>query len=465
MNRQIILSSVFLAITTGCSHCSRFNESNNIIHHHIGGNPVIREGSADPSVRVFEGKVYIYSSHDYSRDNVFWIMKDWKVYSSTDLVNFTDHGVVLKGSDIPWAKAPDHCWAPDCAEKNGRWYFYFPVSGKQGVWKGEIGVATGDSPAGPFREVLGKPLIGEEDRPEGYNGSYYNIDPAVFTDTDGRSYLFWGNGCCFVAELDENMVSLQTEIRQVAINGHKGYMEGPFVWKRNGTYYLLYSRVGSTSYDTLDYATSGQPMGPYRYRGSIVGHGQKGNIHGSVFEFNGQWYVAYHDLFPTDKYRMTCLERIHYRRDGSIVMSPANRAGVGWYNAGERIEAEDYFEKDPEAGYSGFEVTGFYMAGMRDGQWLRFPNAALPYDFSNHLRVRLSLRGEAGSLLLFTERPEGRPVAEIRVPGPTKPGSTEPVSWQVLDVETGPVTGIQNLYITINGGETTRVDLDWFQLY
>jgi hypothetical protein len=85
-----------------------------------GGNPVIQEGSADPSVRVFNDRVYIYSSHDFSKDNDFWIMKDWKVYSTCDLVNYTDHGTILKGTDISWAVDPDHCWAPDCAEKNGR---------------------------------------------------------------------------------------------------------------------------------------------------------------------------------------------------------------------------------------------------------------------------------------------------------------------------------------------------------
>jgi beta-xylosidase len=189
-----------------------------------GGNPVLTEGSADPSVRVFGDRVYIYPSHDFSRDNDFWIMKDWKVWSTTDLVNYTDHGVVLTGDEISWAADPGHCWAPDCAKKNGMYYFYFPLSDRDGIWKGRIGVGVADRPSGPFRDALGHPLVGEQDKPAGYEGGYYNIDPAVFTDDDGRSFLFWGNGACFMAELNEDMTSLKTDIRNVTIEKHQGYI-------------------------------------------------------------------------------------------------------------------------------------------------------------------------------------------------------------------------------------------------
>ncbi|MFO7934919.1 MAG: family 43 glycosylhydrolase [Bacteroidales bacterium] len=448
-----------LGMVFGCTSQKPPEEGTGNIRYRTGGNPVIREGSADPSVRVFNSVVYIYPSHDFSRDNEFWIMKDWKVYSSTDLVNFKDHGVVLKGTDLSWASEPDHCWAPDCLEKSGRYYFYFPVSDARGIWKGEIGVAAGDSPGGPFKDALEEPLVRAGDRPPSYEGSFYNIDPAAFTDEDGKSYLFWGNGACFAAELNEDMVSFASEIRLVQIEGHQGYAEGPFVWKRNGRYYLLYSSGGGGSFDRLDYATSGNILGPYRYGGTIVSHGMKGNIHGSVFCYREQWYVAYHDLFPTDKYRKTCLDRIHYRQDGSIPRVPASRTGVGWYNAIEGIEAEDYFEKSPGTEYQDHEDAGFRMHGLKEGDWLRFPNVMLPYDFSGHLTVRASLSGDPGAIILTLDSINGTVAGQVEIAA----GGERRLD--LYDTEVKPFTGTHDLFLKIRGGESTAMDLDWFKLY
>ena len=344
---EIIVLLVICAalVISGCRNSQPERESVVEVTRTTGGNPVIEEGSADPSVRVFNDRVYFYTSHDFSPENDFWIMKDWKVWSTDDLVNFTDHGVALAGKDVEWAVTPDHCWAPDCIEKDGMYYFYYPMSDIVGIWKGKIGVGVSDNPFGPFEDPVGHPLVDDDAKPDDFEEGIYNIDPAVFIDDDRRSYLFWGNGACLVAELNDDMISFKSEIREVTIEDHIGYREGPFVWKRKGIYYLLYSRVGGSSYDILDYATSDNVLGPYQFRGTIIGHGLKGNEHGSVFEYRGQWYVAYHDMFPTDKYRKTCLDIIHYKDNGDIVRSFPTREGVGWYNASELIEAENYFEK------------------------------------------------------------------------------------------------------------------------
>jgi len=426
----------------------------------IGGNPVISEGSADPSVRVFGGRVYVYPSHDYSSDNEFWIMKDWKVYSTEDLVNFRDHGVALKGTDIAWAKEPDHCWAPDCVEHNGRYYFFFPMSDVRGVWKGEIGVAVGDSPSGPFGEVHGQPLVASDDKPPGYEGPFYNIDPGCFIDDDGTPYLFWGNGACFAARLSEDMKSFDSEIRKVEITGHQGYAEGPFVWKRGDRYYILYSRVGGRSFDMLDYGISDHPLGPYRYGGTIVAHGRKGNIHGSVFEFKGQWYVAYHDLFPTDKYRKTCIERIHYNDDGTIVQAPATRSGVGWYNASEIIQAEDYFSKSTRAAYLESEDTGFYMHQLADGDWLHYPNVVLPVYFSRKISLRKRSAKGSGTLRFHLDSLNGTEIARIDIA--ENPDHSE---WEVMETTCADFEGIHDLWILVSGKKGWRVDLDGFRIH
>ena len=424
-----------------------------------GCNPVITEGSADPSVRVFDDRIYIFSSHDFSPDNEFWIMKDWKVYSSDDLINFTDHGVILKGEEVSWAVEPDHCWAPDCIEKNGKYYFYFPLSDKTGIWKGTIGAAVGDTPLGPFKDALGHPLIYDDDRPEDFDGGFYNIDPAAFTDDDGRSYLFWGNGACFMAELNEEMISLKSEIRNVKIENHQGYREGPFVWKRRGIYYLLYSRTGSSGYDVLDYATSAQIQGPYQFKGTIVGHGRKGNEHGSVFQYKGQWYVAYHDLFPTDKFRKTCLEIIHYRENGEIVRVQPTRKGVGWYDASEKIEAENYLEKSVDIEYKELNDSGFYMDHVRNGCWLKFPNVKLAFNFQNNFSARIASGSEGGKIEIVIDSLKGNKVGELDI---KNSGGWD--SWQVLDTVLVPITGTRDVFLKFTGKEEELFNLDWFRL-
>jgi len=455
---RIFLLAVF--ILAGCDNDEKKLPTQNRSRHKTGGNPVIVEGSADPSVRVFNDKIYIYPSHDYSVDNNFWIMKDWKAYSTEDLINITDHGAVLKGRDISWAKEPNHCWAPDCIEKNGKYYFYFSLSDVRGTWKGEIGVGIADSPVGPFKEFLGKPLISITDKPKNYENWFYNIDPAAFTDDDGRSYLFWGNGVCFMAELNDDMVSFKSEIKHIKIEDHQGYTEGPFIWKRKGIYYLLYSRTGSSGYDVLDYATSKHIDGPYIYRGTIVGHGRKGNIHGSVFNFKEQWYVAYHDMFPTDKFRKTCFERIHYDDKGDIEQTNPSREGVGWYNAQGKIEAEDYFEKSDDIFYVEQNTEGFYIQFDSDKSWLKFPNVKLPFDFQYHFTAKVANEAKISKIEIVLDSMDGIKAGELIVnPINSKDG------WQILDTTLVSFNGTRDIFLKAGSSKDMFLKLDWFKLY
>lgn len=386
-------------------------------------------------------------------------MKDWKVYSTEDLIHYTDHGVILKGQDIKWAPQPDHCWAPDCIKKNGKYYFYFCVADVSTGWEGQIGVAVSESPTGPFKDPLGKPLIDKQETAPGHEDEFiFNIDPAVFNDGDGKSYLIWGNAGCYIAELHEDMISLKSKISKVEIIGHQGYREGPFIWKRKGRYYMLYSPYGGSGYDELHYAISRHIKGPYHFRGSIVGHGKKGNEHGSVFRYKGQWYVAYHDLFPSDKYRKTCFEMIHYRDNGDIIRVIPTKEGVGWYGGSERIDAEDYFEKSDGIEYRGHDENGFYLNRINNGDWIHFPNIKMWPEYQNRLLVRSASGGAGGTIEILSGSLKGKKLGELWI---ENTGGWQ--SWRTFETQLIPHDGIIDVYFRFRGGGDELLSLDWFQ--
>jgi beta-xylosidase len=184
---------------------------------------ILPDFEADPSARVFNGRLYVYPSHDRagSKD---WDMVDWHVFSTDDMIHFKDHGVIFSLNDITWAKR--YAWAPDCIERNGKFYFYFPADD-------QIGVAISDSPTGPFKDALGKPLIARNE------AGIRSIDPAVFIDDDGQAYLYFGNssGRLGVVKLKSDMITRDGPIQVLDV---PNYHEGIWVHKRNGLYYFSY---------------------------------------------------------------------------------------------------------------------------------------------------------------------------------------------------------------------------------
>jgi arabinoxylan arabinofuranohydrolase len=297
-----------------------------------GQNPFITEQyTADPSAHVFEGRVYVYPSHD--RDSsVTFDMVDYHVYSSENLKDWTDHGIVLSLDDISWAK--ENAWAPDCAFFKGKYYFYFPTD------RSYIGVAVGDSPAGPFRDALGKPLV-TKDSPGVVNKRDF-IDPSVFIDDDGTPYLFFGQLDVNVVRLNEDMISYDGPVQ--IIEGAKDFFEAVWVHKFNGKYYLSYSTWGERGVTgpQIVYATSDHVLGPYQYQGVILDQVNSGTNHHSIVQYKGNWYLFYHtsDLFlertpaesPDMKYspyrRSICVDRLYYNEDGSIRKVIPTREGV-----------------------------------------------------------------------------------------------------------------------------------------
>ena len=320
--------------------------------------PLIREiYTADPSAHVFDGKIYIYPSHDIEagtpeNDNGdHFDMRDYHILSMDSIGGkVTDHGVALSVKDIPWAGR--QLWAPDAAFKNGTYYLYFPVKDKNDVFR--IGVATSKNPAGPFKPEA-KPIEGS-----------FSIDPAVFTDDDGTSYMYyggiwggqlqrWKDGkydasgsktdsqkenepalSAKVAKLSKDMLSFDGAVKDVKILDKDGkelltkdhdrrFFEGAWMHKYNGKYYFTYS-TGDTHF--LASAIGDSPTGPFTYQGTFMNPVQGWTTHHSILEIKGKWYIFYHDTELSNKTHLRNIKvtELKHNADGTIALiEPINK--------------------------------------------------------------------------------------------------------------------------------------------
>jgi|GEM_PF-2637511 len=278
--------------------------------------PVIPGLFADPHLTTFGGRYYLYPTTD---GYAGWSTTYYKAFSSPDLVNWTDHGVILDHEpDVSWAD--NSAWAPAVAHRDGRYYLYFSGGAASGDTVKHLGVAVADSPVGPFRDALGRPLI----RGGQYSGQA--IDPMVFTDDDGRAYLYWGQGAARVVPLNPDMVSFDPA--QVRVITPSGYNEAPFVFNRGGTYYFMWSENDTRSEDyRVAYATGRSPLGPWTNRGVVLqkrlADGIRGTGHHSVVRApdSDTWHIAYHRFaVPAGNgtNREVVIDPMEFAADGTI---------------------------------------------------------------------------------------------------------------------------------------------------
>jgi beta-xylosidase len=244
-------------------------------------------------------------------------MDGYHVFSSKDMVNWTDHGEILHSSDVSWASDKGgFLWAPGSARKNGKYYLYYPLKDKEYKWR--IGVAIGDSPAGPFKDT-GKPM-------EGIGG----IDPKVFIDDDGEAYIY--NNSAIMAKLKPNMIELAEPTRKVIYGTPEiietdttRFSEGSYMHKRNGIYYYSYTCLKNKTHHGM-YAMGKSPYGPFEWKGAMAPRPQGAQDHHSIIEFKGQWYYFYHiSLKDLPKYkesqgRIVSFDKLYYNEDGTIKM-------------------------------------------------------------------------------------------------------------------------------------------------
>ncbi|MGJ1497864.1 glycoside hydrolase family 43 protein [Sphingobacterium spiritivorum] len=325
MRQNTIIGLLTILSICSCTGSKKQSEKAGNVKEEFLSAPLISSlYTADPSVHVFNGKIYIYPSHDIDagmpeNDNGdHFAMRDYHIFSM-DSVNgkVTDHGKALDLDDVPWAKR--QMWAPDAAYKNETYYLYFPAKDKDDIFR--IGVATSKSPTGPFR-AMKEPIKGS-----------YSIDPAVFTDDDGTSYMYFGgiwggqlqqwetgsyekNGSltdlkddsapaisCRVVKMSADMISFDGSVNKVLIVDSLGnpiqgrdhdrrFFEGAWMHKYKGRYYFSYS-TGDTHF--LAYAVGNSPIGPFTYAGRFMNPVQGWTTHHSIVEINNKWYIFYHD--------------------------------------------------------------------------------------------------------------------------------------------------------------------------
>jgi beta-xylosidase len=269
-------------------------------------------------------------------------MVDWRVLSTADLVAWKDHGSIFRVKDFAWAT--HWAWAPDCVASNGKYYLFLPVD------RTKIGVAVGDTPEGPFKDAIGKPLIDNAVLPD---AGPEPIDPALLQDDDGQTYLYFGCRKPEVVKLGPSLTELAGSLHTVSIlDAHgkpvplaapgkdpvlpEGYGEAPFVFKRAGKYYFVYSDGWAPS-ATQVYAIGDRPMGPFTYAGKVMEHAASVTQHGSVVLFKGKWYVLYHtsELSNGNAFRRSvCIDELTFDANGRINTVVPTRSGPAPATAG-----------------------------------------------------------------------------------------------------------------------------------
>ncbi len=292
------------------------------------GNPLVRDKyTADPAPMVAsDGRLYMFCGHDecfedrpgYEGKYGFNIT-EWLCYSTDDMQTWTDHGVVMKPTDFSWAIG--EAWASQAIEVDGKFYFFVSTQSGEPNCKA-IGVAVSDRPEGPYVDAIGKALILDDMTPNGERGWWNDFDPTVMIDDDGTPWMCWGNGTYFLVKLKRNMIELDGEIMVLPM---ENYVEGPWIYKRDGHYYNVYASMGE-HLESISYAMADNIEGPWTFMGELTGMAKDSfTIHPGVIDYKGRSYLFYHNsTLSLDSYgpatgrRSVCVDEMFYNEDGSI---------------------------------------------------------------------------------------------------------------------------------------------------
>ncbi len=434
-------------------------------------NPIVQTYfTADPAPMVYNGTVYVYTSHDEdSTVNNFFTMYDWRCYSSKDMVNWTDHGAVASLKNFKWNEKTNGAWAPQGIERDGKFYLYVPIHGEG------VSVLVADSPTGPFTDPLGRRLIVES------NNVWHDIDPTVFIDDDGQAYLFWGNPSLFYVKLNKDMISYDRSIgnngivavemtpeafgSKIGRDGKPGttYTEGPWFYKRNNLYYMIYAAEGIPEY--IAYSTALSPEGPWTYRGHIMQRADHLAFtnHAGIIDFMGNSYFFYHDQALSKGQgfkRSVSVEQFTYNADGSIPLIIPTKEGVTKSVANldpfKRVEAETIAWSEGLK-TSGDSQTGVYVTKIENGDYLKvrsidFGKGAKTFEAS------VASATQGGKIEIRIGHPNGELLGTLDV---KNTGGWQ--NWKTFKCKVKKAKGLHDLCFVFKGGEGELFNFDWWQ--
>lgn len=422
-------------------------------------NPIVQHiYTADPAPLVHNGRVYLYTGHDED-GSTYFTMREWRVWSSADMVNWTDHGSPMSLSTFAWADA--NAWAGQVIARNGKFYWYVPVR-QRSNGQMVIGVGVADSPTGPFRDAIGRPLVGNNE-----------IDPSVFIDDDGQAYLYWGNPGLWYVKLNTDMISYSGSATRITLTtagfgtrtGNASrptlYEEGPWVFKRNGLYYNVFAAECCSEF--IAYSTAPGPTGPWTYRGTIMPRqGSSFTNHAGVIDFNGGSYFFYHNgaLPGGGGYtRSVAVEKFSYNSNGTIptiTMSTAGAPQVGTLNPYGRQEAETI------AWGSGIETEpssegGMNVGWIENGDYVKVKGVAFGGGATS-FTARVASATSGGRIEVRLDSASGPVVGTCTVGGT---GGWQ--TWATTTCTVSGATGTRDLYLRFAGGTGNLFNLNWWQ--
>lgn len=395
--------------------------------------------TADPAPMVYNDTVFLYTTHDED-DAEGFMMKDWLLYTSTDMVNWTDHGPVASLKSFSWNKRDNGAWAEQVVERNGKFYMYCPIHGNG------IGVLVADSPYGPFKDPIGKPLVWQKEHWE-------DIDPTVFVDDDGQAYMYWGNPNVYYVKLNEDMVSYSGEIVKFS-EPLEHYQEGPWLYKRKNHYYLAFASTCCP--EGIGYAMSDYPTGPWKTKGYIMRPTSKsrGN-HPGIIDYKGKSYVfgLNYDLLKMKtpvhyERRSISVAEMHYNEDGTIQEVPywadTRLKQIEPFNPFRRVQAETmawgYGLKVISQADSRLAVTN-----INDGEYI----CVRGVDFAKNKAKNFSVFAHAlhgGRLVMRIDSLGGRMIGHVEIIKGKETSGYKQYRCTVRNVE-----GIHDLYLAFEG--------------
>jgi arabinoxylan arabinofuranohydrolase len=412
-------------------------------------NPIVQTNfTADPAPLVYKGTVYLYTSHDEDDASEFKML-NWKLYTSTDMANWTDHGIIASLATFPWAVQSNDAWAPQAIERDGKFYLYVPIS-VPGWPKNVIAVAVANSPLGPFKDALGHPLI---DRAVG------NIDPTVFID-DGQAYLYWGNPNLWYVKLNKDMISYSGDIVKVD-SKPQNYQEGPWFYKRQGKYYMAYA--SHCCPEGIGYAMSKNATGPWEYKGMIMEPNPRssGN-HPGIIDYKGSSYVFGFNyalnfaLTNTHRERRSvCVAKFTYNPDGTIPTIPWwNKQGVpqiGALDPFRRTEAETIsWESEVKTAQS--DKVGVYVTQITNGSYIKVSGVDFGHDQASSFTATVASDSNGGLMELHLDRVDGPRIGSLPI---SFTGGWD--KWQAKTTTVSGAVGRHDLYFVFKGDATGQL--------